>query len=758
VDFATHRRGNILDLILTNSPDRVLSLTDEGCIGRSDHNMLLLKIESNVRVKLKKSPIVCWKKGKYNEIREKLSSINWRTKLADKNTEEAWQTFKQEVDKLVKENIPTFMPTGKQRPKWLTPEIRGLLTRKKKAWKTAKSNPTTLNWSEYTAAEKLLKKSITRAKRKLERELAYDKNGNGNQFRKYIKQRTRTRDPVGPIIDNGVSLTEDAEIAESLNNFFASIFTREDKSNIPTKEMETDARLERIQVSRADVMRKLRKLRADSAAGPDGIHPKILVECAAEISEPLAEIYIKSLRESVIPADWKTATVTPIFKKGKRSDPGNYRPVSLTSVPCKVLESIIKDNVMQHLLSNKLLKDSQHGFMPNRSCTTNLIEFMEPVTRNVDKGRPVDIFYLDFSKAFDSVPHERLLVKLAAKGVAGEVGDWLRAWLTGRTQKVRVGDELSSEKDVESGVPQGTVMGPCLFDVYIDDIDDVAALLELLSKFADDCKGQKTILSEKDRQDLQMTIDKLHEWAIMWGMSFNKDKCKVMHVGHNNPQYDYFMQGTKLSVIEEEKDVGVIIHNSLKPARQCQRAAACGYSVLQQLRKNFHFRDRHVFVNLYKQYVRPHLEFATPVWSPWQNADKQVLENVQRKFVKMIAGLPPGTYEAQCKELGLETLEERRKVQDLAQAHKMIRGKEKLQRIPLFNHVDGGRTRQDADELNIKQDQARLEVRKNFFTQRIVKEWNAVPREIKRAATVTGFKSAYRNQNRTEPGGTPDES
>jgi ribonucleases P/MRP protein subunit RPP40 len=180
--------------------------------------------------------------------------------------------------------------------------------------------------------------------------------------------------------------------------------------------------------------------------------------------------------------------------------------------------------------------------------------------------------------------------------------------------------------------------------------------------------------------------------------------------------------------------------------------------VLHQLHKNFHYRDRHVFVKLYKQYVRPHLEFATPAWSPWLNADKQVLENVQQKFVKMIAGLRPRTYEEKCKELGLETLEERRNVQDLAQTYKIVRGKEKLQRISLFNHVDGGRTRQDADELNLKQDQARLEIRKNFFTQRIVKTWNAVPPEIKRTANVTGFKKAYHGKTRTEPGGTPDEN
>jgi hypothetical protein len=252
-------------------------------------------------------------------------------------------------------------------------------------------------------------------------------------------------------------------------------------------------------------------------------------------------------------------------------------------------------------MTNGLIKDSQHGFMPHRSCTTNLIEFMDSVTKSIDNGHPVDIFYLDFSKAFDSVPHERLMLKLKSKGIGGKIYNWLKTWLMGRTQSVRIGDEISSEQDVESGVPQGTVLGPLLFGVHIDNIDEVIRLIELLLKFADDCKGKKVILCDKDRQDLQQTLNELCEWAEKWGMSFNKDKCKIMHLGHNNPGHDYYMQGTKLSVVDEEKDVGVIVHKSLKPAPQCQKAAAMAQGVLYQLRKNFHFRDRNIFVRLYKQ-------------------------------------------------------------------------------------------------------------------------------------------------------------
>jgi hypothetical protein len=197
-----------------------------------------------------------------------------------------------------------------------------------------------------------------------------------------------------------------------------------------------------------------------------------------------------------------------------------------------------------------------------------------------------------------------------------------------------------------------------LFGVHIDDIDEVVRLIELLLKFADDCKGKKSIMSDNDREALQKNA-KLCEWAEKWGMAFNKKKCKILRVSNSNPSYDYYMQGIKLATIEEERDVGLLILKSLKLSHQCQRATATGMGVLYQLRNNFHFRDRHIFVKLFKQCVRPHLEFATPAWSPWLTADKQVLENVQKKFVNMIAGLKPGAYDDKCKEIGLETLEER---------------------------------------------------------------------------------------------------
>jgi ribonuclease P/MRP protein subunit RPP40 len=180
----------------------------------------------------------------------------------------------------------------------------------------------------------------------------------------------------------------------------------------------------------------------------------------------------------------------------------------------------------------------------------------------------------------------------------------------------------------------------------------------------------KVVVNTEDRDKLQQALDGLCDWADKWGMSFNLEKCKVMHVGIHNPAYEYFMRGVKLEETEEERDIGVAVTKNLKPSAQCSKAAGRAAVVLGQLRRNFHYRDRYTFLRLYKQYVRPHLEFSAPAWSPWLQGDKDTLEKVQEKAVKMVAGLKGANYLEKCAELGLETLEKRRNDQDLALVYK----------------------------------------------------------------------------------------
>jgi hypothetical protein len=267
------------------------------------------------------------------------------------------------------------------------------------------------------------------------------------------------------------------------------------------------------------------------------------------------------------------------------------------------------------------------------------------VTSSIDNGQSFDTVFLDFAKAFDKVPAERLLKKVKAHGITGKVLLWIRNWLTGRRQRVVLDGECSEWIAVLSGVPQGSVLGPLLFLLFINDLDLAASEVTAMAKFADDTKVGQRIVSDADRALLQSALDKLCGWAAEWGMQFNVSKCKVMHFGRQNPKNVYTMSSQQLEVVESERDIGVTICQNLKPAAQCTKAAGTARSVLGQIVRSFHYRDKKTFVKLYITYVRPHLEFGTPAWSPWNRADIDCLENVQKKMVGMVSGLSATSYE-----------------------------------------------------------------------------------------------------------------
>jgi hypothetical protein len=546
VDFSMHLKGNILDLVIANCPDKILAVSGAGRLGRSDHEKIIIEIAvENIRYSTDKRPTTLnWRRCDYQGMKDFLASYWWKV---NESVDEDWAEFKSILTYLTNEYIPVVKTRSKFRPKWLTVEIMRLIRKKKREWKTAIHYNTGPVVENYKKLEKEVSKKIKNAKKRFEKEMAFNEDRNRKKFSNYVKSKTKSRGSIGPLKNSNNEMTVNKqEMANILNKFFASVFTSEDKNTIPVKEKETDEVLGNVIFTREAVLQKLGDLRADSAAGPDRIFPRILKELRYELAGPLCTLFTKSMNTGVVPQDWKSAIVTPIFKKGAKADPGNYRPVSLTSVPCKIMESIIKDALMDHLLWNNLISDSQHGFVPGRSCATNLLTFQEEITRCIDENVPVDVFYLDFAKAFDKVPHGRLIVKLESKGISGNVKNWIENWLADRTQKVLVEGELSEEEAVKSGVQQGTVMGPPLFTVYIDNIDLFARLAKLFIKFADDGKGMKEIRNRQDAAEMQEALDNLYKWATLWGMKFNVDKCKIMHIGRNNPGYDYYINGEKL--------------------------------------------------------------------------------------------------------------------------------------------------------------------------------------------------------------------
>ena len=395
-------------------------------------------------------------------------------------------------------------------------------------------------------------------------------------------------------------------------------------------------KLNDIRITADSVKEAIDKLKEYSAPGPDNIPPKVVKELKEELITPLTILFQISMKSGKIPDDWREANVTPLFKKGKKADPGNYRPVSLTNVIGKTMERVVKEALTKYIESNKLLSDSQHGFRSGRSTQTNLLEYLNTTTKWLDEGKNFDVIYCDFAKAFDKVCFKRLSVKLREAGVGEKVLKWLEDWLKGRKQRVRVEDEFSDWIEVLSSVVQGSVLGGILFDIFIDDIDD-AAMEALVWKFADDTKAAKIIETEEDSRRMQAIVDSLASWADKWGMAFNVKKCKILHVGRSNPRYKYYLNGEEVEEVKEEKDLGVFVEDTLKPTKQCTAAAKAANFTLGQIQRAFHYRKKEYLVPLYKTFVRPKLEHAVAAWSPWLESDIKSLEKIQERLIRMLS-------------------------------------------------------------------------------------------------------------------------
>ena len=229
----------------------------------------------------------------------------------------------------------------------------------------------------------------------------------------------------------------------------------------------------------------------------------------------LVVIFQRSIETGRVPKDWNDANVCPLFKKGDKSIASNYRPISLTCILCKVLEHIFASNLVTHLDSHQLLYDLQHGFRSKRSCETQLVMLMEDLSRNAIKGQQTDLILLDFSKAFDKVSHEKLLLKLHHCGVRGQVLRWVKAFLSNRSQTVVLESEKSSQVTVTSGVPQGSVLGPILFLVFINDFPE--HIKSKVRLFADDTAVYLAISNLEHAQILQEDLDRLTKWSLEWG-------------------------------------------------------------------------------------------------------------------------------------------------------------------------------------------------------------------------------------------------
>ena len=597
-------------------------------------------------------------------------------------------------------------------------------------------------YQEYIHLRNKCNKNIKNAKKNFEKNIADECKKNPKKFWKYVQEKTKSNTGISALIkEDGKFAISEKDKADTLNRYFSTVFTTENITNIPNIEKLSKSKgisMAEIRVTPDAVRKKLKELDAYKAQGPDQIPPKVFKELSNELALPLARLYNMSLEYGKVPCDWKIAEVVAIFKKGSRSDTGNYRPVSLTCIACKVLESLIRDEIVKYFTENKLYSNCQHGFRKRRSCTTQLLQFMEDITSLLDDKNPVDVIYLDFRKAFDTVPHERLLVKLEAYGITGNIARWIRDFLFNRQQIVRVSEELSETIEVKSGIPQGSILGPILFTIFINDLPD--GVHSICKIFADDTKIYN---SQNKSKDIQQDLVRMQEWTEKWNIHFNVDKCKVLHIGKKNNKNSYTLllnnEERQIVTTREERDLGIIFDEALSFDAHIQHSINKANKMIGLIKRTFTCLDKNIFCQLYKSMVRPHLEYANTVWFPVLKRQSIAIEKVQRRATKLVRGYKNYSYVERLQQLGLHSLHGRRTRGDLIQTYRILKNVDDLEWTEFFTDSLVKNTRNTDSKIFVKY--CNTNIRKFCYSNRVATNWNNLPQFVKQAVTTNEFKN-----------------
>ena len=391
--------------------------------------------------------------------------------------------------------------------------------------------------------------------------------------------------------------------------------------------------------------------------------------------------------------------------------------------------------------THKVITDKQHGFTSKRSCLSNLLINLDEITSQLDDDNLVDQVYLDLQKAFDKVPHQRLLYKLQKYGINGNLLCWVESFLSHRHQRVKVNGSYSNWSRVLSGVPQGSVLGPILFLLYINDLTDNIKYCSC-SIFADDTKLAGCANNVEQADCIQEDLNSIHKWCQEWLLSFNKKKCHLLHFGKKDLQLMYHLNGELIAPVEEEKDLGVVITKDLKPAAQIKECVKKANKAQGMIKRTFSYLDKTMMIQLYKVFVRPHLEYCQQIWSPHLQQDIDELETVQRRATKLIPSLENLSYEERLKELNLYSLRDRRMRGDLILMYRIMSGDVKIAPEQLFKMESYNRTRGHDLKVHINK-VCKTSLRQNFFTERVSEPWNALPSYVINSNTVDQFKHNY---------------
>lgn len=630
----------LLDLLICNKecptsvPDTLVSNIDR------HHPPFQFTININNKPPLKKQPIIYhnYYKADYEAIAKDLSAIDWSKELHSRSVEEAVDYFYKILYQTIDLNVPLKKKYCKY-PCWFSKGLISALKRKQKMLAKWKNYSSLRDYNEFallrTRCKTLLRKCYITYTKNTENSLK----SNIKSFWAYIASFKETK-PCYPATMSyeHATVTSPADIAELFSKFFSSVFEKSD--NIAAIDLDSlpcsssSHILSSLYITEKDTNKKLNQLDCNKGAGADNIGPLFLKKLHSHITKPLTILFNKCIEEGNFPNKWKLALIMPLHKSGAKSIISNYRPISKLSIIPKIFESLVHDVVYPHVESSII--QQQHGFMKKKSTLTNLMLYSNFIFESVDQRTQVDAIYTDFRKAFDKVDHLLMLKKLAFNGIKGNLLRWFASYLSKRTQKIMIAGHESSTAEVTSGVFQGSVLGPLLYILFINDISQCFIHSKFLM-FADDLKIYRQVIDHHDTILMQNDLDRFNNYCSRNKLSLAYDKC--VHItftrNRNKIMSNYHIGNATIKNVPAVKDLGILFDEKLIFDQHIDHITTKAYRALGfVLRAAKPFRKASSYTILYKALIRPNLEYASNIWNPYYDIYSQKIELIQKKILR----------------------------------------------------------------------------------------------------------------------------
>ena len=731
---------SLLDLLVTSNPSSVTNIVISDPFGKSDH----CRIEFSLK-KGYEDPVVNRHRYNYYKIDENkftmgMERVDWND-LKYGNLNEMFDNFTSIVASAIEESVPKMKPADRKIAPWSNGKIRKLSKKKRKLWDKYRHSTTQYDYNKYKSCLNEFNNEKSIAIYNYENNIICNKKTNPKKYHRYVSRKDRYAKQHIVLNCDGETSSEADRCAEILNDYFSSVYTA-GRSNldVDTSLIPDYGDINEINVSEALMSKIISELDANKSTGPDGI-PVFLIQKFASIFSPiLTEIFRRSYREGIVPASLKMANVAAIHKSGDKASPDNYRPISLTPVTAKIFEKVVKQSIEEHIAREQILSNKQHGFRQGRSTSSNLLQFTNDLANLANDSKSISIIYTDLRKAFDSVPHDLLLIKLRKYGIVGRTGRWIESFLSDRHQRVCIDSSVSSYQSVVSGVPQGAVLSGLLFSLYINDLP-LHIKKAKISLYADDAKIYSPITSQTSIEEMQEDLNRMLEWCTEWRLNLNPNKCyQVQYNPRSNARrFDpiYRLGADTITRKQQVKDLGIIISDNLKFHDQVDEACKRANREINRIRRTFISRSPDFISGMYKLYVRPHLEYCIEVWNPQYQGDINKMEKVQNRMSRMMRQgnrlLPAQRNLA----LGITTHQQRRLRGDAINIFKNIENEE------LFMLRNNDRTR--GHQKKLIHPNNNCNIKSHSFGSRAIGFWNSLPDYVIESSDVNAFKNNLDN-------------